>query len=199
METTFVYLGVSVDSTLSLKPHMATIRKGVGYKLHRFHNFRDLIEEKDALIVYKYCILPSLEYCSFILDSATVRDQQRLQTLQNRGLRKCLGIKNPLDITEEALHTAAEMDTLSRRRDVQLIVHTHKLSKKPEYVVHSATNRTRGDMKIHLKVNRPRLTTYKKSPLYRGMLLWDVLDPKVQQIPGRAQFKNNIKKLNFVI
>ena len=112
------------------------------------------MDRETALSVYKTCILPTLEYCSFILDSATVKDQQQLQVLQNRGLRECLKIRNPLDISEDDLHKECNIAKLSKRRDTQLLCFVHKLSKNPNYTVDNALARTRGDRKVKLKVAR---------------------------------------------
>ena len=65
-ETMFVYLGISLDQTLLLKPHMASVSKRTGYKIRQLHKIRDEVDRGIALSMYKTCILPTLEYCSFL-------------------------------------------------------------------------------------------------------------------------------------
>ena len=52
----------------------------------------------------------------------------------------------------------------------------------------------RGENKIHLKVMRIKKDIYAKSPLYRGVPLWDRLDEKTQKLATHNQFLNAIKK-----
>ena len=49
--------------------------------------------------------------------------------------------------------------------------------------------RTRGDMKIRFRVERPKREKYRTSPLYRGMLEWNELDEDVQKSPDIIIFK----------
>ena len=115
------------------------------------------------------------------------------------ALRKCLQIKNPLDISEEALHVKCNIKILSKRRDIQLLSLIHKWSRDISNVVPPERQRTRGDSKIKLKVDRPRLTAYRKSPLYRGKILWDVLDQNIQKIDKAVTFRKKVAKINFIV
>ena len=193
----FSYLGVILDENMTYKTHMASIRKRSGYKLYQLHRIRTSIDTETALTIYKHCILPSLEYCSFILDSSTHLDQKSLQTMQNRGLRKCLQIGNPRDITRDALHLQCKVQTLIKRRDTQLLMHIYKLSKSVDNLVIRDRVRTRGDSKVKFKTRRVKLQVIKKSPLYRGLILWDSLEHTVQKLATRQAFKTCIVKIDF--
>ena len=193
----FCYLGVTLDENLSMKTHMAGIRKNCGYKIKRSYRIRDSIDNNTCLEIYKHCILPSLEYCSFILDSANQVDQKSLQTIQNRALRNCLRIRNPRDITQEELHERCKMPKLTMRRDCQLLLHMHKLSKVDNNIVISENPRTRAENKVRFKAMRSKLQVIKKSPLHRGIVLWNSLDLDVQKIECRHKFKTAIENIDF--
>ena len=47
--------------------------------------------------------------------------------------------------------------------------------------------------------NQTKLTSYKKSPLYRGMLLWDMLDHSVQRLEKTSIFKGKAAKTDFAL
>ena len=176
---------------------MSGIRKKCGYKLKRTHRIRDSIDNETCLDIYKHCILPSLEYCSFMLDSANQLDQKSLQTIQNRELRTCLRIRNPRDITQDDLHTQCKMSRLVSRRDSQLLLYMHKLSKVEDNIITNENPRTRAENKIRFKLSRSKLQMVKKSPMHRGALLWNSLDKDIQKIKCCNTFKTAIEKMDF--
>ena len=178
---------------------MAQLRKRACYKLYQLNRIIHNVDRNDALSIYSHCVLPTFEYCSFVLDSASNLDQKSLQTLQNKGLRDCIGIRNPRDITREELHRTCKVDTLSRRRDISLLMLMFKLSKDPENLVENTRQRTRGDLKVKIKCPRTKLQLIKKSPLYRGLILWDSLDHDVQKLQTNVSFKRAINKIDFAI
>ena len=54
---------------------------------------------------------------------------------------------------------------------------------------------TRSDAKIKFLVKKPKLSTYKKSPLYRGADLWNKLGEWYQKTESKLKFKNRIRRL----
>ena len=83
------------------------------------------------------------------------------------------------------------------RRDWQLLLFLHKLSKVPENIIISENPRTRAENKIRFKLPRSKLHLVKKSPLCRGYIMWNSLDINTQKIESRASFKNAIEKIDF--
>ena len=59
--------------------------------------------------------------------------------------------------------------------------------------------RTRGDLKIRFDKRRAKTSFYQKSPYYRGVSLWDILDKDVQKLPTRRRFKHAIDHLPLVL
>ena len=55
----------------------------------------------------------------------------------------------------------------------------------------------RSSKKVKLKSSFTRLTKVKKSPMYRGLELWDQLPEKLQKEPSKLLFKREIKKYYF--
>ena len=55
--------------------------------------------------------------------------------------------------------------------------------------------RTRGDSKKRVKLQRPKREKYRRSPLYRGSQLWDELSQADQQIESIHTFKTRLKKI----
>ena len=57
-----------------------------------------------------------------------VGEVEKLQKLQNRCLRFCLDIVNPLELAVDRLHELTRVNKLDVRRDVQLLNIMHSLT-----------------------------------------------------------------------
>ena len=53
---------------------------------------------------------------------------------------------------------------------------------------------TRQSLKLNLKQYKLHNRKYTNSPYIRGKRLWDMLTPEIQQLPGKFEFKERIKK-----
>ena len=73
----------------------------------------------------------------------------------------------------------------------------HKLSKVEENIIVSENPRTRAENKILFKQVRSKLHLVKKSPMYRGAILWNSLDKATQAIDSRDMFKKAIEDIDF--
>ena len=110
----------------------------------------------------------------------------KLQRLQNRGLKICKG--NYDRIATDLLHAESNVKLLADRRKEQLLLIMYKQAKKLN-LRPTANPRTRSDHKVKFALRRPRLERFKKSPLYRGVKLWNRLKPKVQLVANKEIFK----------
>ena len=66
----YCYLGVELDSGLTVGPQVSKVKKSVSNKLYKLSRLRKIIPESTSLITYKSMILPVLDYCSFYTRSA---------------------------------------------------------------------------------------------------------------------------------
>ena len=69
--------------------------------------------------IYKNRILPILEHGDVLLVSAKARYKKKMQILQNKALKRALGL-DPFTDTDE-VHAAATINTLAQRRNQHLI------------------------------------------------------------------------------
>ena len=53
----------------------------------------------------------------------------------------------------------------------------------------------RGNTKIKLRAMRAKKDIFAKSPLYRGLALWDELDASIQHLPTTREFSNALKSI----
>ena len=88
---TFKYLGLILDSTLSYYHHISSVIRTVLHKMTLLAKMKKYLKKDVALLVYKTMILLYLDYADVIIHKSNNKDLDKLQQLQNRCLRICLG------------------------------------------------------------------------------------------------------------
>ena len=78
--TSYPYLGVELDSCLSLTPHMNKSKKLFGNKLYKLTQLRKTSSNEVCLTVYKVMMAPSVDYCSFYTGGAHSAELVKLVT-----------------------------------------------------------------------------------------------------------------------
>ena len=151
-----------------------------------------------ATLVYKQTIMPVLEYCGYLFNGITHAQHKRLQHVQNRCLRTSLNVKLRYHVSD--LHKDAEIDYLSTRYDLQLVMLVYKY-------LHSETHDSSA---LGLVLQQPapcgrvmrstgtgllewpnsKLLGYRKSPLYRGISLWNSLSIECRRAETKETFKD---------
>ena len=105
---------MTLDSSLSYKPHLATVVRNVSHKIYLLSRVRKFMSNRTALLVYKTMILPFFDYADVIYHNARVNELDKLQRLQNRALKLCLGLHKREDT--ELVHRTAKVPLLENRR-----------------------------------------------------------------------------------
>ena len=189
--SSFNYLGVLIDSTFSFNQHCDSVLKSGDVKLSHLRRLKKHMDTPLALLMYKQMIVPALEYCNFIFGSGPDGMGKELQTIQNHCLRCCLGIVDPRLIRTDALHTSCECDRLAYRRRRSVLSLMYKHSKRADNLI--VPNRVlRSNTLLKFKLQRPKGELYRKSPLYRGSLIWNTLDPECQHAATINVFMSKI-------
>ena len=70
--TQYNYLGVILDSEMTLRPFINYIKKTVSHKIFTLAKIRECVTEHAAVMIYKLTILPYIEYAGFLVISCTV-------------------------------------------------------------------------------------------------------------------------------
>ena len=107
------YLGVTLDSEMSLTSLLADTRKSVSNRLFNLRKLRHYITEKSALAIYKQTILPAFDYAGFIIISFK-SDRHDLQILQNDALRTCFNVKRRDKLSISSMHKRAKFLSLEQ-------------------------------------------------------------------------------------
>ena len=193
MAPQYNYLGVLLDECMTLTPNFDSIFKKFSYKIFQFGKSYKYMDTNTRFLVYKQTILPLVEYVSFMLCMNNVSEADMLQKLQNRCLRFCLEIGNPIELSVDRLHQIARVNKLDLRRDVQLLSLMFSLKMINMYrkdgvcVPHNIDRYTFYTEIVHKDV-------YAKSPYFKGVTLWNTLPANLQNKPNGHEFKICIKK-----
>ena len=80
------YLGVIIDSEMTLRAFYSHVKKIIFSKIFCFRKIRQYLTVNAAIMVYKHTILPFLENAGFMIIACTMEDRRELQKYQNEAL-----------------------------------------------------------------------------------------------------------------
>ena len=197
----YEYLGVILDGQLNLNKMASKTVSSASHRLYMFAKLRNKMSKRVACTVYKQTISPVLEYCGFIYNGATETIQKRIQHVQNRCLRICLKVKIRYGVLK--LHADTSTDFIGVRHDLQLLLLLHKfiysgkhdpsdfgICLKPGTAGGRITRSSNtAEIVYPTSINRG----FRKCPLYRGVDLWNQMDPACRLNSCKEGFKRLAK------
>ena len=142
--------------------------------------------------MYKSTILPLIDYNDLYQLLWCNEKIQKLQRLQNWGLRIVYNDRVPR-LDEQELHQEAGLTLLKFRRILHMLGLMYHRSKN-DLFVDKRDIHTRQFDKIKLKVIHPNVKKAFKSPNYLGAQLWDMLPRDTQIEPTFNLFKYKVKQ-----
>ena len=105
---TYKYLGITLDSTLSLNYHVKSVVNMVAYKTVLLGKIRRYLTEEVAPKIYKIMILPYFDYGDIIYGCSGQDGLDKLQRVQNKCLKMCKGFNIRFGTKE--LHTVTKLE-----------------------------------------------------------------------------------------
>lgn len=185
------YLGIVLDQVLNFNMQAEVALKKLVYKSYMTARLRDVLENTTMINIYKTMVLPHADYGDIFYDIARKNILDKLQIIQNKSLRRCLGLDylHPTILT----HREAKLSQLHRRRVMHLYNFMFK-QKKNQDIVNLRDVRTRAHDAVLFTTIIPKNETCKKSALYRGAVLWNDLSVEVRLIDDFEAFKLNRRK-----
>ena len=190
--TSYTYLGISLDNSLTYNLYVNRIISSVTSKLKQFRRMRGFLNTKAALMVYKGMLLPILEYGDIFLVGASATNIKRLQILQNKGLRCALNRDTDTSIVD--LHKSAKLSRLKFRREQHVLNYMYDYAQNEEN--HKANSKvsvkTRSSKKLLLKCKRPHTEKFKKSLAYVGIKKWNGLSEGFHHTQSKMKYKSMV-------
>ena len=187
----YKYLGMTLDSALTYKQHLASVVRAVSHKIYVLSRVRKYLSTRSALLIYKTMVLPFFDYADVIYNNANVKDLDRLQRLQNRALKLCLGLNTREDT--EFVHRSAKIPLLVNRRKAHVYNFMYK-RKELKVNLDVPTIRTRSADAPRFILPAPNLQCYKRSVEYSGAKAWNNLPTDLKLVPNYLSFKGKIHK-----
>ena len=188
----YTYLGVEIDNCLNGQAQYNKLRKTLGFKLHTFGKIRKFLNTKAALTLYKSTVLPINDYNDHFQYMWNVDKLDKLQKTQNWWLRIVYGSVLH-DLSEDALHDAARLNLLKKRRILHILSLMYHRSKKKVYLDDRDIN-TRQFDKVKFKVTASMIKKAFKTVNYLGAQLWDKLPLSTQLSGSFIEFKRKVLK-----
>ena len=185
------YLGVIIDSEMTLTCLVSTTKKTVLNRLFNLRKLRRYITEKCALAIYKQTILPVFDYVGFMLISCTKSDRSDLQVIQNDALRTCYNVRRRDRLSVSIMHNSANLLSLEQRRTFQLLSLMY-LHKNDVINLRIPIRNTRGADRDRFIVERYNCLKYKHSSFYKGAELWDKLPVDIASSNTLFEFKKKL-------
>ena len=123
----YKYLGIILDSTLNYSQHINAVINAVLHKLTLLAKMKRYLHDDVAVKIYKSMLLPYLDYADVIYAKANSNDISKLQKLQNKCLKLCLGKDNRFNTNR--LHTLSNVPLLEDRRSAHTLNFIYKKEK----------------------------------------------------------------------
>lgn len=191
------YLGVIIDSKLNFNEHCDYVCKKIAKKLAFLGRIRSKVSKACAINIYNTIILPHFNYCSTILFLCNQQQLQRLQILQNRGMRiilKC-GIRTHIRDMLNKLKWMNIRNCLTYNALVLIFKLKNNLlpsymQRHIDYVGGYYYLRNRGDFRLPLY----RKTSTQNSLLYKGTQVFNNLPSNIKNELRLSIFKKKIKE-----
>ena len=109
-------------------------------------------------------ILPYFDYGDVFLINANQQLLRKIQRIQNRGLKICLGVEARTRRSD--VHLSSKVARLADRRVAHLRNYMYKRSQDESYLDKREVNTSERDAKV-FKVFIPKWEAYKRSVLYK--------------------------------
>ena len=131
------FLGVKLGTRLSWKPHIEDMEKKGIKKLAVLKKLSGIhwgTNSKILKTVYMGAVRPSLEYGASAWATAAKTHTNKLDKVQNIGLRTILGAMKTTPIAE--MEKTAGVEPLEGRRQAKLLIHAEKMKRMQDHPVH---------------------------------------------------------------
>jgi len=119
-----LYLGVKIDQHWNFKTHILTIINKLRQILPKIYKIRNILSEKNKLIIYDAWIGSILRYGIEIYGFATDYLIQRLQKTQNKVLK--VMFNNGTKLTTKEIYNKYEILNITQLRDFIVIINNYQ-------------------------------------------------------------------------
>ena len=194
---TYNYLGVIIDNELLLTEFLKQKCNKINQRLYQFAKMRKFLTSHLANTLYKQVILPLFDYADFLIDGGPMYYIRKIDNLHEKAVKIIDCNKHRIDDLN-VLENVYFLERPERWRKEHHCMIKYRLSKFGENIdTYRPTIRLRSRKKVKFKSNKRNLEKILKSPLYRGIKLWDMIPESIQRSLTKVKFKRLIKGLHL--
>ena len=177
---------MKLDCKLTFESHALESMRLVSHKIYMLSQIRNFVTTHQALTIYKSKILPYFDYGDIFYINTYGRTRTKLQRLQNRGLKLCLGHNARYDT--DLLHYEAKVPKLEPRRACHITNFVYHRAHDAKYtrVIDRQLRRFNAPIMTEIKANN---STFSRSVLYQGAIHWNSLPINERNICMYNSFK----------
>ena len=189
-------LGLYLDSTLSMEPHVNRIRSMAFARLHLIARVRRCLRRPDCTLLVKSLVLSHLTYCMPILAGLSKKSILRLQQIVNASIRLFHGLRESVSI--DAIMRDERWLPVVNMIMLRILMLTFKVlrSGEPAYLRSLLTEYVPGrnlrssDQQL-LNIPRLRLQSSHWSFRHIAPRLWNDLPPAIRLSLNASAFKTH--------
>lgn len=188
------YLGVILDDKLKFDKHFEYITKKIAKKVGFLKRIRNNLDLKTTRLVYNSIVTPHLNYCSSVLFLCNEAQNNKLQVIQNRGMRMIL--KCNIFTRVKIMLQNLNMMTTKQHIIYNTLTMIYKLKNNmlPKYLqtnimyhenVHNYPTRSCRDFRLP----KTKLTCTQNSVFYKGQKLYNNLPNAIKEASSLDTFR----------
>ena len=199
-------LGMYLDSSLTMGPHVGRIDAGCHAKLRVLKEAKPFVPHKIFMSLIVQLILSKLDYCNSILVNASCRNLYTLQSVMNTAARLIYVRRSSDHITPLLmdLHWLRIPDRITFK--ILLLVYRAATGSAPQYLTESLTSTSAIPVRASLRSSNNRTLVVPRSRTVRqgdrsfhvcGSRIWNSLPTEVRVAPTIEQKKKLLKTYLF--
>ena len=192
------YLGIQLDQHLVWDEHTRLLPAKVSRAIGFLKYAKTIPPQETLRQIYRGIVEPHFRYCCSVWGSCGESSRLTLQKLQNRAAR--IVTNSSYDAPADALIQQLKWPNIAEiiKRETATIVYKSLNGLAPTYLSNIfSKNSSRRSVKLRNSETDLCIPLYKtsngqKSFSYRGVHLWNSLEPEVKQAPSLYAFKHRL-------
>ncbi len=195
----FKYLGVTLDTHLSLDSHIDKVCGKVNSRTGLLRRVRNFVSKDLATHLYKSLVDPHFWYCNYIHSGCSLTNRRKLQIAQNNSLRAIAQVDNLYPT--EALHIDLEIDwldvTVDKTLCIEMFKNVHGLNpirnyQKVNWLSHDRA--LRSNTHAELAIRRTNTKLGDQNMFCRGPRAWLHLPEEIRKLETLSGLRTAVKK-----
>ena len=188
-------LGITIDQTLSWKPHIAQLSRRTISSLKLFQSSRHLLTHSTRKLLISSIIFPHFDYCCVVYGGLSKGVDDRLKRIMNSSLRFVLGIPRRSHVSPRYNELKWLFPSIRRHYFLASFLFQVIKSQHPSYIYsllqfkssfqHHKTRSRLSDLYTHSHIT----STFERSFLARSTKIWNSIPPLIRHSPSLSTFK----------